>query len=179
MQNKEDDSIVPGVRVGKYFLKWDLDTLINQLPDDYFVKEGKYCWFVIFDYYAIGIRKFDNKIDSISVKNNFKENFMHKMTCNNTFKEIEANVEDLIDETEYYYFPNYPGMNLYFEDEREGQEWNEVKLKMVFIHDPSFDWNKEFSLEDYERMEQTHYSCPFPLEKLRKSKENNGESALE
>lgn len=161
------NTIVPGVKAGPYYLSWDLEKLKRHLPKDYSVNDGMFCWFVNFDNYVIRIRKTDHKIDAISVKHDFKESLMGKITSNSTFREIEKDFGPLVDVTEYFYLPEYPGMNFYFEDERDDIEWDETKVIEIQVHDPEFDWSKEFTFKDYEEMEKTKYPCPFPTERLK------------
>lgn len=101
------------------------------------------------------------------MKHDFKESFMGKITCNSTFREIEKDFGPLVDVTEYFYLPEYPGMNFYFEDERDDIEWDETKVVEIQVQDPKFDWSKEFTFKDYEEMEKTKYPCPFPKERLK------------
>jgi hypothetical protein len=167
MTDGDSNSIIPGVKAGPYYLSWDLEKLKQHMPEDYSVIDGMFYWFVNFDNYEIRIRKIDNKIDAISVKNNFKESFMGKITRLSTFRDIENEFGPLVDVTEFFYLPDYRGMNFYFEDERDDIEWDETKVIEILVEKPKFDWNKDFTLEDYEEMEKTQYTCLFPRERIK------------
>ena len=165
----QDLEIVPAVRIGPYHLKWDLETLKKNLPANYIVTEDAYTWYVEFEDYLIGIRKADNQIDFITVRGKFRQHFKNKITCESTHGQIE----DDFGPTAGYSFddlPAYPGMEMYFEDEEEGDEdensWKKIKIIRIAVVDPLFIWDEHFSLEDYDRMEQTKYECPFPKDKF-------------
>jgi hypothetical protein len=167
---KENLEIVPGERIGPYYLKWDIDTLKKNLPIFYTISENKYFWFVEFKEYLIGIRKEDKKIDFITVRDDFKQHFMNKITSKSTLRDIENEFEyDLADNSAFILL-KYPGIEIYTEEEKENDEdeegWKNVRVTAIAIIDPSFLWNDHFSYDDYVRMENTNYECPFPLNKL-------------
>ena len=133
MTAKENLEIVPGERIGPYYLKWDLETLKKNLPTDYVVSEDEYTWYVQFEDYAIGIRKEDKQIDFITVRGKFRQHFKHKITCESTLGEIEEDpgpTELLLSDA--HILPDYPGMEMYFEDEDENDEdddsWKKIKI---------------------------------------------------
>ena len=173
MMKDQDLEIVPAVRIGPYHLKWDLETLKRNLPANYTVCEGEDLWYVEFEDYLIGIRKEDNKIDFITVQGKFRQHFKNKITCESTLGQIE---DDFGPTTGICtdVLPAYPGMEMYFEDEKEGDEdedsWKKIKIIRISIRDPLFIWDEHFSHEDYNRMKKTKYECPFPKDKLIENK---------
>ena len=74
----EDLEIIPGERIGPYYLKWDIETLKKHLPTNYVFSEGPYVWNLKFEEYFIRVRKIDKQIDTIAVKNKFKHHFIPK-----------------------------------------------------------------------------------------------------
>jgi hypothetical protein len=170
---ENDNVIVPGERIGIYRLDWDVETLIKHLPADYTVERGEHYWHVEFGYFIIGVRKIDQVIDYITLKNGpgveFKETFKGKIIGNYTLGEIEEEFGETKDWTWYSTLPDYPGMNLYFEDEDDDDDddsWKHVKIDHIAICHPNFFWDDHFSHEDYARMERDEFSCPFPKEKM-------------
>jgi hypothetical protein len=171
---KENLEIVPAERIGPYYLKWDVDTLKKNLPSSYLVSENKYFWFVEFEDYLIRIRKEDEKINSITVYGKFKQHFMNKITSKSTLRDIENEFEyDLADNSAFILL-KYPGIEIYTEEEKENDEdeegWKNVRVTAIAVTDPNFIWNDHFSYDDYVRMGNTNYECPFPLDKMVKNK---------
>jgi hypothetical protein len=170
---ENDNVIVPGERVGIYRLDWDVETLIKHLPANYIVERGNHYWYVMFGYFTIGVRKIDQVIDFITIKNvpdmEFKETFKGKIIGNYTLGEIEEEFGETQDWTWFFTLPNYPGMECYYDDEEEGEDedsWKYTKIKHIAICHPNFVWDEHFSLEDYARMERDEFSCPFPKERM-------------
>ncbi len=164
-----DLEIIPAERIGPYHLKWDIETLKKHLPANYIVYDTHYKWWIEFEDYVIGIRKADNQIDTIAVTGKFRQHFKNKITCESTLGEIEEEFGSTDDCTEYFVLPDYPDMEMYFEEEDENDEdddsWKKIKVKEIVINDPHFIWDKHFSREDYRRMERTKFECPFPKDK--------------
>ena len=166
----EDLEIIPGERIGPYYLKWDIETLKKHLPANYVFYDDLYTWGLEFEDYLIQVRKIDNRIDSITVKNKFKHHFKHKITCNSTLGQLEDDFGITEDRGDANILPAYPGMEFYFEDEDENDEsddsWRPIKIEAIVIYDPSFIWDEHFSFKDYDKMEANQFECPFPKDKL-------------
>jgi hypothetical protein len=167
---KENLEIVPAERIGPYYLKWDIETLKKNLPSSYLVSEDEYSWYIEFEEYLIGIRKEDKKIDFIAVEGSFKQHFMNKITSDSILRDIDNEFEYDLDGKAAIILSKYPGMEIVTEDEKEDDEdedgWRDVKVIRIAVTDPNFIWNDHFSYDDYVRMENTNYECPFPPDKL-------------
>lgn len=163
-------SIVPGISLGEYFLDWDIYTLISHLPNNYVVKEDDLWWYVFFNEYIIKVRKFDLKIDWISVTGNFKEHFLDKITCGTTLEEIETEFGSTDLYSDSLILPNYPGLMIWTEDEKQDDDsedgWKKVKVIGLGINDYKFVWDDHFTKNDYDKMRETKFPCPFPIERL-------------
>jgi hypothetical protein len=165
MEEYNDLAIVPGERIGPYRLDWDIKTLISHLPQNYSLYYDDYCWLIKFNYYFIQVRKIDSKIDYISISNDFNETFLGKKITGCTLGHLEEQFGETDIGTMDFTLPDYPGVEFYFEDEKEGDEdenaWKEVKLTEVIIRDPTFYWDEHFSKEDYDKMRKNEFPCPF------------------
>lgn len=168
--NEQDLEIIPGERIGPYYLKWDIETLKKHLPTNYVVYDYTYTWGIEFNEYYIHIRKIDNQINSIAVLGKFRQHFKHQITCNSTLEQIENIFGPTKDVTIYDILPNYPGMELYFGDEDENDEsddsWKNLKIECIAICDPNFIWDEHYTKEDYKNMKENKFPFPFPKEKF-------------
>jgi hypothetical protein len=129
----------------------------------------------MFGYFAIGVRKIDQVIDYITLKNGpgveFKETFKGKIIGNYTLGKIEEEFGETKDWTWYSTLPDYPGMEFYFEDEdddddEDSDSWKNVKIDFISVRHPNFIWDEHFSPEDYARMKRDEFPCPFPKERM-------------
>ena len=169
--HEQDLEIIPGERIGPYYLNWDIETLKKHLPANYVVYDYTYSWDVVFDEYYIRVVKIDNRIDCITVLNNFKQHFKHQITCNSTLEQVQNIFGTTQDRTLYVILSNYPGMELYFEDEEENLDedddsWKKVKIESISIRNAIFIWDEHYTVEDYKNMKENKCTFPFPKEKL-------------
>lgn len=176
--NKDDLEIIPGIKLGKYRLDWDLDTLIRNLPDNYTVWNGCFdFWEVLFDdcKYSIRIRKYDSKITSIQVWDKFRspleEHFKGKIKRGSTHEEVELELElefgEIVGFDDSVYLPQYPGMAFDFdgddeENDDDDDSWKKYRFSRIYVYrldEPEDD-------KTYKNYTCLQKPCPFPKDKV-------------
>jgi len=57
------------------------------------------------------------------------------------------------------------------------EKWRKVKIIRIVVYDSGFIWDEHFTMEDYKKMEENQFKCPFPKDKVN-MRENIGKKGF-
>jgi hypothetical protein len=130
MGNFIDAEIIPGDRIGEYYLGCNFEKLENNLHESYNIEERVNSYVVTTSMFKFWIDSDTNCISQISVCNGFKGKFLNVIGIGSTLEDIERNFGTWEHDLDVYTIPQYPGICFELLDE---EEWDEMKSPIEFI----------------------------------------------
>lgn len=125
-----NDSIVPATRIGKYYIGWTFEKLVENLTDSFIQVDLDQHITLQAENIKVWISKLNNKVTQIMAYNNFKGKFLNKIGIGNCLEDI-VRLGIRYKQNDYIYeLPDFPGICFELEDI---DDWNELIAPIRYI----------------------------------------------
>ncbi|MBA4601714.1 hypothetical protein [Thermoactinomyces mirandus] len=135
------NEIIPGVRIGKFYIGENVDILKKKLSGRVDIEKGSQSIVLKTENMSFWIDKRTNKVFQIGVTNNFKGKFLDRIGLGSTLLDVQKSIGEWEEEFDVYILPKYPGICFELKDiDDYEEEWNESEMPInaIYIYDQNY-----------------------------------------
>ncbi|TCS94971.1 hypothetical protein [Hazenella coriacea] len=130
MSKTLNGEIIPGERIGDYYLGWSFNTLKEHLTKDFQIEDRGQKLVITDQNMKFWLDKENNSITQISVFGEFKGRFKGVIGIGSNLTDVQRRVGKWEEELDVYIMPDFPGICFELLDE---EDWDEWKSPIEFI----------------------------------------------